>query len=128
MASLYLNQITTKMKKIIAFAAMSIFFVGVASAQVENTTTTPEKKTECTKSKECCSKSAATQGAEKKECTGAKAEGKSECCSKSAAADAKKGKKKGKECCSKDAATKGEHKEGCKEGEKKDCCKKAGEK
>lgn len=121
-------QIISKMKKLIAFVAVSFFFAGVASAQVENTTTTPEKKTECTKSKECCSKSAATQGAEKKECTGAHTEGKSECCSKSAAADAKKGKKKGKECCSKDAATKGEHKEGCKEGEKKDCCKKAGEK
>jgi hypothetical protein len=36
------------MKKLIAFAAMSIFFVGVASAQVETTTKTPEKKTECT--------------------------------------------------------------------------------
>jgi len=128
MASLYLIQITSKMKKLIAFAAMSIFFVGVASAQVDNTTT--EKKTECVKSKECCSKSAATQSAEKKECTGAKTEGKSECCSKSAAADAKKGKgkRKDKECCSKDAATKGEQKEGCKEGEKKDCCKKSGEK
>jgi len=128
MASLYLIQITSKMKKLIAFAAMSIFFVGVASAQVENTSTTPAKKAECTKSKECCSKSAATQSAEKKECSATKAEGKSECCSKSAAADAKKGKNKGKECCSKDAATKGEQKEGCKEGEKKDCCKKAGDK
>jgi hypothetical protein len=118
------------MKKIIAFVAMSIFFAGVASAQVENktTATTPEKKTECTKSKECCSKSAATQSAEKKECSATKAEGKSECCSKSAAADAKKGKNKGKECCSKDAAAKGEQKEGCKEGEKKDCAKKADEK
>ncbi len=129
------------MKKLIAFVAVSFFFVGVASAQVENTSTTSEKKTECTKSKECC-KAGATQGAEKKECTGAHTEGKSECCSKGAAADAKKGKKKGKECCSKEGAEKcehkdgdhkegckgGEHKEGCKEGEKKDCCKKAGEK
>ena len=53
------------MKKLIAFVALSIFFVGVASAQVQNTSTTSEKKTECTKSKECCSKSAATQSAEK---------------------------------------------------------------
>ena len=84
------------MKKLIAFVALSIFFVGVASAQVQNTSTTSEKKTECTKSKECCSKSAATQSAEKKECSATKAEGKSECCSKSAAADAKKERTKEK--------------------------------